>query len=205
MGGHQAGDRAAQCVVDEAQKAARFIDQYSPEDVIERVLSTAHIAIQQIDQHLPDDRQPRTTAICLVVKDSCAWWGYVGDSRLYHLRGDQVLHRTRDHSLVEVMYRDGQIHESEMRHHPKRNQVTRCLGGLHAPPEFTLSGPHILDSGDMLVLCSDGIWEPITGQEIAMCLDEQPLQPSLMKLAEIAVHLQGGHADNTTAVAIRIP
>lgn len=203
MGGHESGDRAAQCVIDEGQRAVSLVDRYSPSDLIQRVFGNAHLAIQELAPDLPDERQPRTTAACAVVKDGCVWWGHVGDSRVYHFRDDQVVHRTRDHSLVEAMFRSGQILQEEMRHHPKRNQVMRCLGGLHSPPEFTISGPHILESEDTILLCSDGIWEPITGEELALCLAHQPLQPSLLKLAEIAVHLQGGQADNSTAVALR--
>jgi serine/threonine protein phosphatase PrpC len=95
--------------------------------------------------------------VCLV-QDSAAYWAHVGDSRVYQLRQSQVLERTRDHSHVEVLLREGLITEAEVHGHPMRNYVECCLGGDAALPEMSISTRRRLKSGDVLLLCTDGLW-----------------------------------------------
>ena len=97
------------------------------------------------------------------MQDSAAYWAHVGDSRIYQLRQAQVLERTRDHSHVEVLLREGLITEAEVHGHPMRNYVECCLGGDAALPEMTISSRRKLKSGDVLLLCTDGLWANLRG------------------------------------------
>ena len=77
----------------------------------------------------------------------------------------QVLERTRDHSHVEVLLREGLITEAEVHGHPMRNYVECCLGGDAALPEMTISTRRKLKSGDVLLLCTDGLWANLRDQD----------------------------------------
>src|SRR5690606_29471881 len=127
-------------------------------------------------------------AIALVQQGS-AYWAHIGDSRVYHLRGGAMLVRTRDHSHVEMLLRQGKITESQLPTHPMRNFVECCLGGDPAIPEMTLSGRHVLQPDDVVLLCTDGIWAGLADSALAACSapQGQPLAGCLQALARRAV------------------
>ena len=102
--------------------------------------------------------------MCLV-QDAAAYWAHVGDSRVYQLRQSRVLERTRDHSHVEVLLREGLITEAEVQGHPMRNYVECCLGGDAALPEMSISARRRLKAGDVLLLCTDGMWANLQDQD----------------------------------------
>ncbi len=86
-----------------------------------------------------------------------------------------------------------------------RNYVEYCIGGDPVLPEMSLSGRHVLKSGDVVLLCSDGLWSGVTDEQIA-ALSEDPernLRESLVALGERALLANSPFADNTTAAAIR--
>ena len=95
-------------------------------------------------------------------KGSSAYWAHVGDSRVYLLRNGKIVERTRDHSHVELLLRAGRITERQAQGHPMRNYVECCIGGDPVLPEMTLSGRRSLLPGDILLLCSDGLWSGLT-------------------------------------------
>jgi serine/threonine protein phosphatase PrpC len=142
--------------------------------------------------------------VCLV-QGSSAFWAHVGDSRVYHLRGGKVVDRTRDHSHVELLLRAGRITERQAQGHPMRNYVECCIGGDPMLPEMTLSGRRALQAGDLLMLCSDGLWSGVPDEQIATLSAPggRPLREQLLALGEQAVTNSAPYADNTTAAAVR--
>jgi PPM family protein phosphatase len=139
------------------------------------------------------------------VQDSAAYWAHVGDSRVYQLRQAQVLERTRDHSHVEVLLREGLITEAEVHGHPMRNYVECCLGGDSALPEMTISSRRKLKAGDVLLLCTDGLWANLKDQDLARFAQAngKPLRDSLNDLGTQAVEASAPYSDNTSAAALR--
>ena len=196
MGGHSDGALAAQCVVDCAKEVFFSDDPRSGPQLMQHITVTAHQRIAQINPTAHDREQPRTTLVCCLIEDGKALFGHAGDSRGYHIRDGQVLHRTLDHSAVSMMVRRGDITEEEAKTHPLRNQVSRCLGGLSPPPALELTPCPPLKAGDLLLLCSDGFWDPLSSEEL--CSDE-----SLPTLAQTAVERRPGRADNCTALRMR--
>ena len=92
----------------------------------------------RIGLHLPLEQRPRATcAVCLVQQGS-AYWAHVGDSRIYLLRHGAVAARTRDHSHVELLLREGLITPDQAHNHPMRNYVECCLGGDPVLPDMTM-------------------------------------------------------------------
>ena len=153
----------------------------------------------------PLEERPRATSAALVTVADSAYWVHVGDTRVYHLRNGAVLTRTRDHSHVEFMLKEGRIALNQIQGHPMRNFVESCLGGESLLPETTLSHRNALRAGDVLLVCTDGLWGNITEEQIALSLSapDQKLSDLLYRLAQRAVEAGGSIADNTSAVALR--
>ena len=154
---------------------------------------------------LPPEIRPRATCAICLVQGGNAYWAHVGDSRVYQLRGGKVFERTRDHSHVELLLRAGRITERQAQAHPMRNYVECCIGGDPALPEMTLSGRRVLQVGDVLMLCSDGLWSGLAEEQIASLSGDpkRELRAGLTDLGERAVTNSAPYADNTTAAAIR--
>jgi serine/threonine protein phosphatase PrpC len=136
-----------------------------------------------------------------VVQDGVACWTHVGDSRLYLLRQGRILHRTRDHTLVQQLIDEGRIREEAVATHPERNRLLQCIGGYQAPrPDPASRAP--LEKGDVLVLCSDGFWGPLTQRHMLHSLLTRPLDRAIPELAELAEARSGGHSDNVSVLAM---
>ncbi len=206
MGGHSDGSRAAETALksltDAFNKQTHPI--FDPLGFVHVALSRAHDEVVRLGSEQSLESRPRATAALCLVQDGAAYWGHIGDSRIYHLRKQAILDRTRDHSHVELLLREGKITEADIPGHPMRNFVECCLGGDAAVPEMTISGPKTLQPGDLFLLCSDGIWSGLKDEEIAGFYAAAPgLQVSLEALGKSAVRACAPHADNSTAAAMR--
>lgn len=209
MGGHTAGAEAAATTIATIDHRFRHSKQPLPfpERFLARVMSEAHDAVVRLGQPAPVDDRPRATcALCLVQQDT-AYWAHVGDSRVYHLRDGEMLVRTRDHTHVELLLQEGLLEESEIRTHPMRSYVEHCLGGEQQRPPATVAGPHLLQSGDLLLVCSDGVWGGTTDRELAVALSGadgiSDLQQALECFVDATVASNAPNSDNATAAAIR--
>jgi protein phosphatase len=116
-----------------------------------------------------------------------------------------VLTRTRDHSHVEVLLRDGVITEDEVAGHPMRHYVESCLGGESAMPELGMPDLIKLEPDDVLLVCSDGLWSGVPDDEIAASSAAGGgLETWLGQLSDRAVAVNAPYSDNTTAAAVRM-
>jgi PPM family protein phosphatase len=207
MGGHSDGSRAADTALKSLLESFRqtSLPMFDPLGFLHMALSRAHDDVAKLGNGQTIDTRPRaTTAVCLV-QEGAAFWAHIGDSRVYHLRHGKVLERTRDHSHVELLLREGKITEEELPTHPMRNFVECCLGGDPAIPEMTVSGRHLLQAGDVLLLCTDGIWANLRDSDIAGFFrdDNQELRAWLEALGRRAVQASAPFSDNSTAAVLR--
>jgi PPM family protein phosphatase len=139
-----------------------------------------------------------------MVRDGVATWAHVGDSRVYLQRAGVLVTRTRDHTPIENLLQDGLISEDEIAGHPMRHYVEYCLGGVAEHPHISISTPVPLEPGDLLLVCSDGLWSGVPDEEIAAGPEEGlALEDWLARIAGRAIRLGAPHSDNTTAVAYR--
>ncbi len=206
MGGHAYGARAAEtgCKVMLELFRSQTWPLFDPLGFLHLALGRAHAAVVTMGSRLSIDLRPRATCAVCIVQRGEAYWAHVGDSRVYHLRGGRVLYRTRDHSHVEQLLRDGSITEEEIAAHPMRNYVECCIGGEATLPEMTISRRQPLEDGDVLLVCSDGIWANLKDADIAAfwkpgngsCSD------ALTALAERAVAASAPHSDNASAAGL---
>lgn len=205
MGGHYYGEVASQIAVqtliDAFQQEAlpRLADPFM---FLHKSINNAHNAIHDfsISNKLADS--PRTTLVACIIQDNVAYWGHVGDSRLYMIRGGRTICQTKDHSQVQAMVDEGLITPAQAEHHPDRNKVYNCLGGNH-PPEVEYSRKTPLESGDLLVLCTDGIWGVAPGDTLAQALQGNDLMQSAPALMQQAERWGGPRGDNLSMIAVR--
>ncbi len=207
MGGHAEGERAAEIAVGVLAQRFRAATHplLDPLGFLHMGLGAAHQQIVKHGADFPLDNRPRATiALCLVQRGG-AYWAHVGDSRTYHLRRGQVVARTRDHSHVELLLREGVIGPDQAQNHPMRNFVESCLGGEALLPEMDLSRRQRLESGDVLLVCTDGLWAGVNDAGIAgaFAVPELPLTDMLQALGAQAVAGGGPTCDNTSAAALR--
>ena len=207
MGGHADGARAAEIgrsVLLEAF-AAEPHPVFDPQGFLHLALGRAHAAVVAAGKAIKLDQRPRATCAVCLVQDGAAWWAHLGDARLYHIRQGAVLGRTRDHTHVEQLLREGTIREEEVHAHPMRNYVDCCIGGEPAQPGMTLSLRRPLQPGDILLACSDGLWANLRDADIGGFFppDAPPLAEALSALVDKAVAASAPHSDNATAAALR--
>ncbi len=207
MGGHAQGARAAEIAVATlleafAQVAHPVLDVLG---FLHLAIGRAHEEVVKIGQGLGVESRPRATCALCLVQDSAAYWAHVGDSRVYQLRQQRVVERTRDHSHVELLLREGLISEGEVSGHPLRNYVECCLGGDANLPEMTITGRRSLKSGDLLVLCTDGLWGNLGDKDLLRLTlpGGPPLREGLLELGNQAVQAAAPYSDNTSAAVLR--
>jgi serine/threonine protein phosphatase PrpC len=203
LGGHAYGEVAAQIAIDllgEGFKREAKPKIADPAGFLFRTFGAAHAAIlQEADKRRLDDT-PRTVLVACIVQDGRAYWTHVGDSRLYLLRDGRILQRTRDHTVVQQLIDEGRIREEAVASHPERNRLLQCIGGYQAPRPDPASNI-ALEKGDLLVLCSDGFWGPLTQRHMLHSLLTRPLEQAVPELAELAEARAGGRSDNVSVVA----
>lgn len=205
MGGHYYGEIAAQIAVQTLAGAFQreaLPQLQDPFRFLQKAIGNAHSAIRDYSSEQRLNDSPRTTVIACIVQDNVAYWAHAGDSRLYLMRDGRVLARTRDHSRVQLLIDQGAISEAQAATHPERNRIWSCLGG-EQPPEIEFSRKTPLENGDVLVLCSDGVWGPLPGELMAMSLKDANLMQAVPMLLSQAEVRAGTHADNLSMIAVR--
>ncbi len=209
MGGHAHGEVAAQITVDCLSAAFRAEAKPAvpdPDQFLYRGIARAHAMVihQTQRQGLSSDpaNSPRTTVVACLIQGGYAYWSFVGDSRLYVIRDGRILTRTRDHTPVQMLIDAGRIREEAAATHPDRNKLLQCLGGPRAPRLEPTAHARLLPD-DLVLLCSDGFWGPLTQRQLLMGVlgkDPKKAFPELMDLAETRA---GPRCDNLTVLALR--
>jgi serine/threonine protein phosphatase PrpC len=202
MGGHPEGDMAAQVALQTL--AAVFQREAKPSltDPL-RFLHDAVMAGHHQLLHYATARSlvdtPRTTIVACVLQGSAAYWAHCGDSRLYLVRADKLIARTRDHSYSELQETMAQV--VPMPERMNRNVLFTCLGSP-GKPMIDTAGPLLLHPGDRLLLCSDGLWSALPDAVITAVLAGAPISDAVPELVEQALRQAGPKSDNVTALAV---
>jgi serine/threonine protein phosphatase PrpC len=207
MGGHAHGQEASKLAVHMLSDTVvptllRPVDSEETfSDLLKDGVHRANLALYQRNRE--QERMMGTTVTSALVVASTAYIANVGDSRTYLYRPTEGLtKRTRDHSVVARLVEDGIISNDEVYTHPKRNQIYRCLGE-HASVEVD-NFQVALQPEDVLVLCSDGMWEMVRDDEIQRLIETSPSQPSQICNQLIQAALAHGGADNVSVIVICI-
>ena len=198
MGGHAVGDLASGLIVD-------ALSRLSAPDSISRCLADASERLLTVNQQLRDEAASRqvpvigSTVVALFACDSYCGYLWAGDSRLYLYRQGHLRQLTQDHSQVEELKALGLLTEEEAINHPAQHLITRAVG---ATDQLELdSNTMAVADGDVFLLCSDGLSNELSAQEMQVALTVADCDVACNALIEAAV-ARGGR-DNITAVVIR--
>ncbi len=207
MGGHSDGARAAETALKVVQDIfmASKLPILDPQGFLYSALAAAHDEVVGLGHDLAVDFRPRATCAICLVQEGGSFWAHVGDSRIYQVRGNRVLTRSRDHSHVEVLIQEGAITEEEALDHPMRNFVECCLGGDAPVPDMSVTPKLKLEAGDVLLACSDGLWSGLTDDDMAEIglNGDNDLAENLKALSIKALNANSPYSDNTTGTALR--
>jgi protein phosphatase len=201
MGGHQGGEVASRIAAEHVRDTYLAFPANDPRESLIAAFHAAHTAIQEYGRENPGFEGMGTTCTCAVVKDGHLYYGHVGDSRLYLIRNNAITLLTEDHSYVQKLVRKGMITSEEAAVHPDRNILTAALGMPAAVPADFSSAPMALYSGDVLLLCTDGLHGLVSDHEM-LSLAHQPPTEACRELIETAI-ARGGF-DNITVQILRV-
>jgi protein phosphatase len=196
MGGHDAGDRAAQMIVDSLGEADGNRSGWGLLDDIRMRLFEANATL--VSRARLSGRTSGATVVALVARQGRCAWLWAGDSRGYRLRDGMLTQVTRDHSFVQELVDGGMLAPAEAKFHPRAHVITRAVG---ADQTLEIELRHdTVQPGDRLLLCSDGLTGMLDDREIAGILRDGPLDQAADRL--IAAALEAGARDNVTVVLV---
>jgi protein phosphatase len=214
MGGHAAGEVASQAAVEgivafveatvEMSADQTWPIPFDPEQSVNanRLRAGFQMGNRRLAAQIAESSELRgmaTTAVAVLIDGATGTLAHVGDSRAYRLRDGQLERLTQDHSWVEEQIRVGALTETTARQHPWRNIVTRALSGAE---ELEVDTQEVsLQSGDRLMLCSDGVFTVLTDDQIGDVLRREDRLDNVCH-ALIQGANDGGGPDNVTAVVL---
>lgn len=197
MGGHTLGDFASRMVVE-------TLNQIPPVDSIEEFIAGVQDRLQAVNRQLRNEAVMRnalvigSTVVVLLACDRFCAYLWAGDSRLYLYRNGELRLLTRDHSHVEELISSGALRSEDALTHPARNLITRAVG---AADMLDLEQETIkVADGDIYLLCSDGLTNELTEQQMCAALSTGNCRQAVEALVDLA--LKHGGRDNISAVAV---
>lgn len=199
MGGHAAGQIASELT------CKTFIDVYlhHPATEVEVALRSAVVAanrfVTDVSKAVPARRGMGTTLSALILLQDKAYTAQVGDSRIYRLRNGELLQMTVDHTWVEEMTRSGVLTREAAETHPHKHMLTRAIGAEgEVTPDIEI---HDSKQGDVYLLCSDGLINHVSDEEIEKALVTYSPAEATWRLVGQA--LGNGGSDNCTVMVVR--
>ncbi|HAS6042722.1 TPA: SpoIIE family protein phosphatase [Vibrio vulnificus] len=199
MGGHSAGDVASQMLVDRIERFVLDTPDFGI-DELRQMIEVANREIFQYAQVHLDGKTMGSTVVLLFLQDAyfhCLW---VGDSRIYLLRDNHLVQKTRDHSQVMELVEQGLLAEEDAEKHPLANVITRAVGVEEMVRIDQQSGQ--LLHGDQFLLCSDGLTKELSNSEIHQIMCADSVNQSGLALLHAA--LVRGANDNVTCALIKV-
>ncbi len=198
MGGHSRGDRASQAII---SALSDFSKTKNHEQDLNDILARLDEANQLCREESAGRGTMGSTVAALYVYGTHAYVIWAGDSRLYRYRAPDFVQLTDDHSLVQELFRLGELSDDDLDNHPSSNVITRAVG-VHDTLETQVRRISV-KPGDRFLLCSDGLFKDVSHDELkARCISSGPddAVEAMMSLA-----LRRGGTDNITAIVVQIP
>lgn len=201
MGGHAAGEVASATAADTVKQYCRKnIGDVHPRQLLEQAILEANRIIFEKAHTNPEYAGMGTTLTAVLLEEPYLYWGHVGDSRLYYAHNGMVTQLTNDHSLVWEMMKNGVITKEEALIHPQRNMLIRAVGtSEHLRIE---TGCYEYGIGSRLLLCTDGLTNMVSEDELTNDLLNLNLDGQLILDSLIAKANAAGGQDNITAILL---
>jgi len=204
MGGHAAGEvasRLAAATVEEFVESSGDHEE-KPDGVLRRAAEEANARVFETQRLNPEFSGMGSTLTALSLTDDHYYIAHVGDSRAYLLRNGVLDQLTRDHSLVWHLYENGVLDKADLSRHPQKNLITRSIG---PHPEVEVDLEHgEAHEGDVYLLCSDGLTDVLTDEEIRRILGVAGKTPEELGEDLVNAANRGGGPDNITVVVLRL-
>lgn len=204
LGGHARGELASELLVQSVIHAFQSIKKpliTQPSAFLALAILHAHRAIGAMGKAQNPPIEPRTTCVVCLVQDGYAYWAHVGDSRLYLFRNNKLVRRTQDHTIIERLRQEGVLSDEEMVSHPEKSRLLKCVGGPREPT-IALGEETALMPDDVLLLCTDGLWEALSTDIIATYLKNNNLEDALIDMLIDAETKMKNHSDNISATCL---
>ncbi len=202
MGGYEGGQEASHLAVDTVISLYRDRNGASPQTILNEAIQAAHERVRQYGFAHPNLRGMGTTCTAFALVGEALHYVHVGDTRLYRVRAGQITQITRDHSYVGRLVESGVISREEAERHPQRNILTAALGTSADLIMDSPGTPELLQSGDVLVVCSDGLWGQVHDGEILQAVERNHPEGACQELISLA--RERGGPDNITVQILRL-
>jgi len=202
MGGYEGGQEASRLAVETVRHIYDRDFTGNPQEVLVAALKHAHQTIQRYGMEHPEFRGMGTTCTAIAIINLKLYFAHVGDSRLYLIRGGSISRLTRDHSYVGRLVENGIVRSEDAESHPQRHILTAALGsGNHVTPQVP-DAAVVLQEGDFLLLCTDGLWSQVGEPDMLRIVGANPPAEACQQLVKLA-H-QRGAPDNVTLQILRV-
>lgn len=202
MGGDGAGELASEGV---SHVARQLWQQGGWRDrpgsiFLESLCQDAHLELRGRGRGLASG-EPHSTVVALLVRGNRVSWVHVGDSRLYFFQGRRCLSQTEDHSVSQLKVRRGELDADQMADDADQHKLLQGLGGP-LPPQVD-HGAAVLRPGQAFVLCSDGIWEHLSSDELGQFAGRRDQADALREAITLALERAGAAGDNVALILFR--
>ena len=202
MGGYEGGQEASRLAVETVREVYDHDFRGDPQSTLTISLQAAHDAILRYALEHPQFSGMGTTCTALAIVNHQLLFAHVGDSRLYLIRGEATQRLTRDHSYVGRLVETGIVSSEDAESHPQRHILTAALGsGRELFPDAP-EHPIPLQDGDLLILCTDGLWSVVGERQLTQIANANPPAEACRKLVRAA--LEHGAPDNVTVIILRV-
>jgi PPM family protein phosphatase len=202
MGGYEGGQEASRLAVETIQDVFDQEPGSDPRSALLKGFRTAHERIREYADAHPDFHGMGTTCTALALNDLHLYFAHIGDSRLYLVRGNSILRLTRDHSYVARLVESGVLRSEEAERHPQRHILTAALGAGAEVEADAPASPLALETGDTLVLCTDGLWSLVHEPDILEIVSRRVASAACTELVKLA--RERGGPDNITVQILRV-
>ena len=199
MGGCNGGEVASALACEKIPKVY-FASNGPAPAALRAALESVNAEIYQAAQAQPNLRGMGTTAVAFAVTSSHGWLAYVGDSRLYLIRRNQIYRMSEDHSMVFEMVHRGLITAEQARNHADRNVLSRALGSRPQVEVSCWEEPFPIQQGDRFLLCSDGLHDLVTDQQMLELGGSGDIGAASARLVN-AANANGGY-DNISVILL---
>lgn len=199
MGGHQVGDVASNKIVTALDAVLPHANLSDYVNAVEDCLLDVNERMLEYAQVMFDEGTIGSTLVALIIKGRVGVCLWVGDSRLYRFRNQQLVQLSKDHSQMEEMIDMGLITRENAETHPQRNVITRAVG-VESPlyVDITVFTTQV---GDSYLLCSDGLYNAVNQNDILQALAVRDIEQSATELMTKA--LANGATDNVSVIVVR--
>ncbi len=217
IGGHRAGEVAAEIAVNKISQCVADSNGAQPAHILQKAIQEAS---QEIFNQAQEDNGRQgmgATCVCAMIIGSRLYAATVGDSRIYLMRGKTIQQLSTDHTWIQEALDQGILKPEQVAGHPNQHVIRRYLGSPTPPNvdlRLRLTGKEndnqaesnqgmLLQSGDRVLLCSDGLHDVVQDAEILAAFLQHPQSDALQYLINLAN--QRGGPDNITGIIIEVP